>query len=170
MTLIVTAGASNADSYNTLDEISAYATAHGLTFATSPSAAGEAAARVAAQWIDARYGSRFSGYKTNGRAQSRAWPRTAAYDAEWLLLDSAEIPQEIKDAHAEAAIREFAAPGTLAPDLERGGGIRSLRAGSVAIEYASNAAAGTTFSTIDGLLVGLLGAAVPSYVGRTERG
>lgn len=170
MSLNTTAGDANADSYNTLDEISAYATSHGLTFVTSPSSAGEAAARVAAQWIDARYGARFPGYKTNGRSQSRAWPRTAAYDAEDLLLDSTEIPHEIKDAHAEAAIREYASPGTLAPDLERGGSIKRLKAGSVEIEYGADATSGTVFSTIDGILNSLFGEVVPSYVGRTERG
>lgn len=171
MTLVVEAGAENADSYATLDEIASYAAAHGLTFAASPAAPAEAAARVAAQWIDAKYGSRFTGWRTYGREQSRAWPRSGAYDAEEIDLDEDEIPQEVKDAQCEAAIREFAAAGTLAPDLDRGGSIRRMRAGSVEIEYGADASAGTVFSVIDGILSGLLGSgSAPSYAGFTERG
>jgi hypothetical protein len=43
------------------------------------------------------------------------------------------------------------------PDLDRGGTIKSVKAGSVSVEYAANAQANTTFQLIDGILAPLIG-------------
>jgi hypothetical protein len=66
------------------------------------------------------------------------------------------VPQEIISATCEAAVREMASPGTLMPDLERGGSIQALQAGSVRIEYAANASSVTLFSLIDGIIANVL--------------
>jgi hypothetical protein len=79
------------------------------------------------------------------------------------------VPIEIVHATIEAAVRELATPGSLAPDLERGGAIKSLRAGSVGIEYMGNAPAETIFTLIDGILSGLLGSRSSSLVGVSSR-
>lgn len=154
MALVTTPGAANADSYVTLEEIAAYATSHGKTFAASPSAPAEAAARVATQYIDTNYRSRFPGSRTSGRSQSLEWPRTGAQDAAGNDIASNEIPQEIKDASCEAAIRELAKPGSLAPDQKRK--VKSVKAGSVGVEFDPTAPAGVTFTSIDAILDGLL--------------
>lgn len=163
-------GVDGANGYVTLDECSAYALSHGLTFATSPSTDGETAIIRATTYIDATYRTRFVGYKTNGRDQGLEWPRTGVLDTQYFPIANDEIPIEIKNATCEAAVREFATPESLLADLERGGQIRLLKAGSVEIEYGANAAPITTYRVIDGILSGLLGPASSGFTGIAVRG
>lgn len=149
-------GIEGANSYVSLDEAITYCADHGLTFAASPSALGEAALIRATTAIDTQYSTSFPGYRRSGRDQGLEWPRAAAYDAGgWLIRDD-EIPIEIVKATIEAAVREFAEPNSMMPDLERGGHIASLRAGSVGITYSVNASGRTTFTLIDGILANVL--------------
>lgn len=164
------AGAGTSDAYVSVADCATYATARGLTFPTSPAGPAEAAIIRATAAIDAMYRARFSGQRLNGRAQALEWPRKYASDAEGNPIAEDEIPQEIINATCEAAVRELATPNSMLPDLERGGGIRSLKAGSVAIEYAGNASARTTFTAIDGILSGLLGTASLPWIGQAVRG
>jgi len=154
MALVVTPGADNADSYVDLSEIAEYAAAHGKSFAASPATPAEAAARVATQYIDMAYRSRFPGARASGRSQALEWPRAGAEDLAGNAIASDEIPQEIIDAACEAAIRELAKPGSLAPDQKRK--VRSVKAGSVGVEFDPTAPASVTFTAIDGILEGLL--------------
>lgn len=149
-------GVENADSYVSLDEAIEYCTSHGLTFSSSPSTLGEAALIRASAAIDARYGASYPGDRANGRDQGLHWPRSGAYDAGGWLLPDDEIPVEITRATIEAAVREFATPNSMMPDLERGGAIQSIRAGSVGITYGSNASVKTTFTLIDGIMANIL--------------
>lgn len=145
-----------ANSYVSLDDANAYCSDHGLIFSASPSALGEAALIRASIAIDARYSSAYPGYRKNGRQQGLQWPRAAAYDiAGWLVRDD-QVPIEIVQATIEAAVREFADPNSMMPDLERGGQIQSIRAGSVGITYSATASARTTFTLIDGILSNIL--------------
>jgi hypothetical protein len=159
MTLVVEDGTGkpDADAYVTVEDCGTYAVARGLTFPTSPAGPAEAAIIRATAAIDALYRARFSGQKLNGRTQSLEWPRKCAFDASGSAIDSDEVPFEIVNAVCEAAVRELAAPNSMMPDLERGGQIQMLKAGSVEIQYGANAAAQTTFSIINGLLSGLIG-------------
>lgn len=163
-------GKTDADSYCSLSDAVAYAAARGLTFPASPAGPAEAALIRATAAIDATYRARFPGQRTSGRAQSLEWPRKYAGDAAGEPIADDEIPQEIMNAVCEAAIRELAAPNSMMPDLERGGQIKSIQAGSVAIEYGGNATARTAFTLIDGILAGLLGVAQPSFVATAVRG
>ena len=163
-------GAGNSDAYVSVEDCAAYATARGLTFPTSPVGPAEAAIIRATAAIDAMYRARFPGQRLNGRAQALEFPRKYASDAEGNPIAEDEIPQEIINATCEAAVRELATPNSMLPDIERGGGIRSLKAGSVAIEYAGNASARTTFTAIDGILSGLLGTASLPWIGQAVRG
>lgn len=158
MTLVVEdgSGLAEANSYVSMDDCAAYCTARGLTFVTSPSVDGEAALIRATAAIDATYRGRFPGYKASGRSQSLEWPRGQAYDAEGLLIAGDEIPIEIINATCEAAVRELAEPNSMMPDLERGGSVKRLKAGSVEIEYGANAEARTTFTLIGGILSAIL--------------
>lgn len=156
MALVVTPGASDANSYATLEMIADYAVDHGKSFAVSPSAPAEAAARVATQFIDMTYRSRFPGARANGRSQSLEWPRTGAEDQAGNAIGNDEIPQEIIDAVCEAAIRELAKPGSLAPDRKRK--VKSVRAGSVGVEFDPTAPDAVTFTAIESILSGLLSA------------
>jgi len=149
-------GIADADSYVTLNDAIEYCTDRGLTFAASPSALGEAALIRASTAIDARYSSSYPGDRTNGRGQGLQWPRTGAYDSDGWLIPEDEIPIEVFNATVEAAVREFASPNSMMPDLERGGEIQSIRAGSVGITYSSNASAKTEFTLIDGIMANVL--------------
>lgn len=166
-------GLASAESYVSVADCAAYAVAHGLTFPASPADVAEAALRRATAYIDT-YRSRFPGYRTKRRAQGLEWPRTGAYadlpqDADdhspyrgaiynpgYDYIPSDQVPVEIIRATCEAAARELASPGAMQPDLERGGAIQELQAGSVRVVYAANAINGTTMQVIDGLLAPLL--------------
>lgn len=149
-------GDPDANSYVSVADAAAYATLHGLTFSASPDVGNAAALIRATAAIDARYGASFPGYRTAGRDQGLQWPRAAAYDiGGWLIADD-EIPIEIINATIEAAVRELASPNSMLPDLERGGRIQSLQAGSVGITYESSASAQTSFTLIDGILENIL--------------
>lgn len=156
MALEVETGAGSGDSnaYVSRADWIAYCAARGL--ASADTEAGDQAIIRATTAIDALYGSRFPGARKNGRGQALQWPRTEAYDADGEEIASDEIPDEVIKATCEFAVRELAEPGSTMPDLERGGAIRALRAGSVSIEYAGNATARTVYSIVDGILATLL--------------
>lgn len=186
MALIVEngSGIAGADSYVATADCAAYATARGLTFGTD--ALGDAALRRATSYIDNTYRLRFPGYRTFRRAQVLEWPRTNAYytypepmgDAPYFvdprmlypfdLIGANTIPPEIVTATCEAAIREYAQPGVLLPDLERGGMITNLKAGSVEVRYAGGAPAQTVFQAVGAALSGLIGAR-NTYSARAQR-
>jgi hypothetical protein len=150
MALDTTPGGQNSDSYVTVEEAAEYAASRGLAFPPSPTDAAEQALRRATAWIDNTYRSRFPGEATDVW-QALEFPRCGAiYRGQ--PYDEDTIPPQIKSATIEAAIREMESPGSLSPDLERGGAVKSLKAGSVEIEYADNADLKTTFTAIDGLL------------------
>lgn len=132
-------GLANAESYASIADIAAYATARGLTFAITGGtneADAEAAARRATVWLDASFRARFPGRKANGRGQALEWPRIDACDASGEAIASDEVPAEIINALCEAAIREKAIPGGLSPDVTPGQiAKREKVEGAVEIEY-----------------------------------
>lgn len=167
----------DADSYVSEDDFDTYCDDRGITPATGDA---EAALIRATQWIDATYGARFPGYRLKGREQALQWPRADAYDRSGYpsgrdqygnlialnsLIPSDEVPVEIVNATCEAALRELTELGSLAPDLDRGGQIKELHAGSVGLTYGSNAPATTTFQIIDRILANLIG--MPSSISGT---
>lgn len=187
MTLSVEVGAGliNADSYVATADCGTYATNRGLTFGSGATA--DAALRRATSYVDNTYRFRFPGYRTFRRAQGLEWPRTAAYytypepqgDSPYFvdprmfypfdLIPANTIPPEIITAVCEAAVRELAEPGVLQPDLDRGGRVSSVKAGSVAVKYAAGAPAQTVFQVIEAALSGLIGVR-SSYTARATRG
>ena len=157
-----TAGSPDRTQYVTAAEATSYHAARGNTAWTGTDDVKNAALIRGSAAIDAKYGGKFTGQKTGERSQQLAWPRelwdgTYVTDQDGFDIMPDEIPQEICDATCEAALRELVEPGSMLPDLERGGAITGLKAGSVEIDYATNAPAKTTFSIIDGILSGLLG-------------
>jgi hypothetical protein len=193
MTLVVEDGTGRAaaQSYVSVEDADAFYSAqlNEGWFVDEPSKK-EAALIRATAFIDATYRARFPGYPTRGRAQALEWPRRGAYtyvpdngrssayfdantgagyDQGYTYLPVNEIPRELRAAVCEAAMRELAKPGSLAPDLKRGGAIKSAGAGSARVEFFGNAPAGTTFQAIDLALGALLMPASP-YSGRAVRG
>ena len=96
-----------------------------------------AALLVASEWIDGKYGEQFSGWKTLRRAQDREWPRTGAYDDMGDAFAIDEIPDAVKRATYEVALREIASPGSLITDVTLGKNIvQATVQGAVSVTYA----------------------------------
>ena len=144
--------------YGTNEGLSAYAVSTGRVVSGDP----EVARNVGAAFIDGSYGPRFSGIRTGGFAQARAWPRTGAVTSEGFPIPSEIVPETVIHASYEAALRHDAKPGSLSPDQGGSGRITSVKAGSVAVDFADPVAlaqagiSGPTFPAIDALLAGLL--------------
>lgn len=120
MALIITPGDITANSYASLLQAAAYHTARGNTTWVGADALREAALIRATQWLDGRYGNRWSGTRTNLRLQALDWPRLDAYDRDGGLVVSDAIPVEVINATCEAALRELVTPNVLSPDLTPG--------------------------------------------------
>ena len=120
MALITTPGSATADSYASLAEAAAYHTARGNSAWTGTDALKEAALIRATQWLDGRYGDQWPGTRRYLRAQALDWPRVDAYDRDSTYIDMETIPPEVRNAVAEAALRELTTPGTLSPDVTPG--------------------------------------------------
>lgn len=168
-------GLPNAESYVSVDDCGLYAAAHGLPFDVgSPETDAEAALRRATTWIDATYRDRFTGRRRNGRQQALEWPRVNATDAEGNAIANDEIPSEIIAATCEAAIRELATPGALAPDVTPGEIIKQASVtGAVSVTYASGSGVDSQLpvvTAIDNILGSLIGSrpgsATVSFLGR----
>ena len=142
----------------------------------------EAALRRATAYIDNLYRTRFVGFRTARRLQALEWPRTGAYyytppvgEMPYSLAGGGYsgiygydviavnvIPVEIANATCEAALHEITDPGSLNPDLEKGGATaHRLKAGSVEIEYRGATSALTIYTGITRALSALLTPATP---------
>ncbi len=113
----------------------------------------------ATDYIDAKYGMRFSGTKTGGRAQERQQPRTGQTDSSGEAIDEDEIPVEVINATYEAALLELASPGVLQKSINPAGVIKRVAVeGAVEVEYANTEAHDQVieYPIIDGILATLL--------------
>lgn len=119
----------------------------------------EAALLVASEWLDARYGPSFSGYKSGLRDQIRQWPRIGAYDRDEQVIADGVIPVEVLNATYEAAFRQRTTPGSLSIDWTPGPYKRVAVSGAVSVEYAQFSAAQdvqSQFQIIDEIIAPLL--------------
>lgn len=159
-------GLPTANAYVSAAACLAYAQDRGLTFTND--SAGEAAIIRASKAIDARYREGYGGVRLKYRLQGLGWPRAGAVDRDGYYIAITPLPVEIVAATCEAAVRELANPGSMQPDLERGGDIRSITAGSVGIVYGPGAVTGTTYDLIDGIMAPLIGSG-GRFSGRSVR-
>lgn len=156
-----------ANSYVTVAEADQYHSDMGNTdWAAATTALKEAALIRACRSIDRMYARKFKGSPTNFGTQNLEWPRSGVWlsdqaqnydvaDYTGSVADNV-IPKALKEAQFEAAIRELQVPGSLTPDLDRGGAIKSVQAGSVGVTYSDGANPKTVFQAIQGALVHLL--------------
>lgn len=147
-------GLPNATSYASEDDFDTYTEDRGYVVSVGDV---EQALVRATQVLDSTYRKQFPGSRTNGRLQALEWPRTGAIDFDQQAIADDEVPIEIIEATCELALRELASPGSTMPDLDRGGTVKSIKAGSVSVEYGANAQPTTTFQLIDGILAPLIG-------------
>lgn len=167
MALDTSPGASTAESYVSVSDFQAYCSKVGHDLTGKADAELEQALRRGTRGIDGLYGPRFIGAPVTV-SQALEWPRIGAVWRGAELPDD-EIPQKVKDAACEAAWRELNKPGTLQPDLARGGKIKSAGAGPAQVTFADGAPSETTLSAIDGLLSGLVRAKTTSTFGFVAR-
>lgn len=150
-------GKADATSYLSDDDLIAYAVATGADLGSGDP---RASLIRATAWIDGTFGARFPGARRNGRAQGLAWPRTGATDAAGETIALSEVPAEIIRATAEAALRELASSGSLAPDEIASGVVKRERMGPMEVEYAvaeGGRSAAPAFPVIEGILGPLIG-------------
>jgi hypothetical protein len=163
-------GKADANSYASVADADTYATDRAnAAWLAADNADKQAALIRATASLDASYGQRFTGWRVKGRGQALAWPRYEAYDHEDELIPSNSVPPEIVRATIELAFRELTTPGSTSPDLERGGQIKRVKAGSVEVEYADSASAETTYTIVQGILGTLLSSPSSSLVGYAVR-
>lgn len=107
MTLISTPGATDANSYASLAEAQAYVDTLSFVppeWTAATNAQKEGALIQATRWLDTI---RWKGVKSN-RLQSLTWPRYGMVDRDGYVIYSPAIPQILKDAQCEFAIRLIA--------------------------------------------------------------
>ena len=160
-------GLVGADSYVSVADCETYCDARGLTFSGAATADKEAALRRATASIDAMYRSRF-----RARDASIAIRRLNGREPALLMLTASSFrmtlsPSRLRWRH-EGRRSRTGRGGSMLPDLERGGAIKSISAGSVSIEYGASAKPGTAMQIIDGILAGLIGSAA-RYSGEAKR-
>lgn len=162
-------GVTGAESYVSVAEADAYHAAHGNTATWAAAGAGgkEVALRKATAYIDGHYGAQYKGYRSYPLTQALLWPRAEVieFPEDGVSIPNNVIPQRLKDAICEAALR--AVSGTLAPDLESGGRVQSVRVGEISQTFFPNASPTTKYQQLDQLMAPLLSS---TSGGRLARG
>ncbi|MEN9060009.1 DnaT-like ssDNA-binding protein [Ponticoccus litoralis] len=133
LTVETGAGLPDADALVSLAYVDAHHEAQGNAGWAGEDAAKEAAIRRASRYLSNSY--RWQGYKLRARAQSLAWPRSGVVDDEGNGIPSEEVPDEVKQACAEIALRELEAPGAMTPDYTPSERIKAEKFGPVSFEY-----------------------------------
>jgi hypothetical protein len=95
----------------------------------------EASLLVAAEWLDGKYGSLFSGLKVGAREQVREWPRNGSIDRYGYAIAADVAPVEVINATYEAAYKDRITPGSLSVDWTPGKYKRVSIDGAVSVEY-----------------------------------
>lgn len=174
MTLIVETGAglSGAESYLSVADFKLYSLANYAVTDPVSDEAVEQALRRATRYIDGRYRARFAGYRTLAYSQALEWPREGVM-LNWLpesgyyhlygynsgatlLLANNIVPQQLKDAVAEAAVRELASPNSLTPDRKPSGQVLVQTVGPISTTYANVPDTRPIVTVIDEILSPLL--------------
>lgn len=175
MALIVETGSivPNADAYADVAYVDTYEASYKPTSAwtAANTTSKEVAIRQATQYIDSFYRGLWSGLAVSDE-QSLAWPRYSAVDAEGFTLASDTIPEKLKQAMAEAALRAIS--GTLLGDQTTPGGIKKLQVKVGPLmkltEYAGSASQQASYPMINNLLAGLIISSPDSGIVRLIRG
>lgn len=150
-------GKANAEAYLSVAGLDAYLASHGYTTAATE-AQKEVALRKATEYLDGKFGERWTGYRRS-RTQALDWPRLNGRDDDGWPIASDEIPKELMDATAEAAYRALSAE--LEPDLAAGQASiasESKRLGPIgkSVTYVSGGPAPPKYRKVEQLLAPLL--------------
>lgn len=124
--------------YGTNEGFTAYAEAAGYVFPDGTTEPQKTAARQRGSLFIDRYEPRFSGSRTGGYTQERAWPRTGASTYYGEPIPSDVVPVAIENASYEAAYLELTNPGSLSPVVTGSSTVKREKVGSLEIEYAAS--------------------------------
>tara|TARA_R110000787_G_scaffold42303_2_gene103987 strand:+ start:2783 stop:3295 length:513 start_codon:yes stop_codon:yes gene_type:complete len=126
-------GNENANGYISVVDADTYNADHAnsATWSGASTANKERALRLATQYLDAKYGRRWVGTRWS-LDQALDWPRSYVVLYDIYTVSTATIPQELKDACAEMALRQLT-DTDLMPDVTNPGSVTSetVSAGSV---------------------------------------
>jgi len=163
-------GLSTANSYVSVADADTYhATYTGSTdWSGAENATKERALIAATQYLDIEHEGRWRGVKDSS-TQSLAWPRCDAEDSDGYLIDSDALPQKLKDACCELALRVVLGDDLLGVVTEPGDvASESVTVGpiSTAVEYVNGRPdVGNSYPRVESLLKSLL-----QETGRVYRG
>lgn len=163
MSLIVEdgSGKSDANAYVSVAECDAYHTLYtGSTYwSGSLTAAKERAIVTATQYLDAEFEGRWRGSKS-GSSQALAWPRFDAVDNDGFAIDSDAVPQKLKDACCELALRVVLGDSLLGVVTEPGDvAAESVTVGPItaSVDYVTGRpAGGNQYPKVEALLKSLI--------------
>ncbi len=145
-------GSATAESFISVADASTYHTARGNAAwaALASDTVREQCLRKATDYMEQVYRSRWQGWRKT-EDQALCWPR---YDVivEGYLVDSDSVPEIVKRACAELALKASAAD--LAPDLTQG--VVREQVGPIAVEYDKNSPQATRYKAIDAMLAPFL--------------
>lgn len=147
MSLIIETGAgvTGAQSYISVADADAYHAARSNTLWTGTDSVKESYLLKAATYLDGHYRKRWKGHQVSEDAQAMEWPR---YDVK-PYMSSTVIPQRLKDAQCELALRALS--GSLTVDGESN--IKREKVDILETEYFSGAVKGQkTYLIVDQLL------------------
>jgi len=159
--------------YGTKEAFVQYATDHGYELPQGATDAQIAAAMLRGSLVVDRYEPKFSGMRTGGFDQARAWPRTGAVTCYGQAIPSDAIPQPIIDASYEASFLELITPGSLSPIVTSISVTKREKVGELEVEYAVSsssssadvvAAATPVVTIIEGLLWQFLRRCIPGIL------
>lgn len=124
--------------YGTNEGFTAYAEAAGYVFQDGTTEPQKTAARQRGSLFIDRYEPRFSGSRTAGFAQERAWPRTGASTYYGEAIPSDIVPEAVVNASYEAAFLELTNPGSLSPVVTGSATVKREKVGSLEVEYSTS--------------------------------
>ncbi|MGR9477005.1 DnaT-like ssDNA-binding protein [Rhizobium leguminosarum] len=124
--------------YGSNAAFTAYADAAGYVFPDGTSDGRITAARQRGSLVIDRYEARFSGTRTGGFAQERAWPRTGATTYYGEAIPSDVVPVAIENASYEAAFLELTNPGSLSPVVTGSATVKREKIGQLEVEYSTS--------------------------------
>ncbi len=159
--------------YGTNAAVQAYWDAAGYVVPDGTSDAQITAARQRGSLAIDRYEAYFSGTRTGGFAQERAWPRTGASTYYGETIPSDMVPVAVENASYEAAWLELGTPGLLSPVVTANSTVKREKVGQLEVEYAASlstsmediiAMATPVVTVIEGLLWPFLCPIVPGIL------
>lgn len=151
-------GLSNAESYISVENADAYHAAKGNVVWAGVASVKEQALRRATAYIDGRYAGRWPGYRTRGRLQALAWPRSLVVDGDGEDVPDDEVPAEVAQATCEAAVRALSGP-LITDRTAEDQRVKRRKIDVIETEFDTSAAGSSArpvYPVIDQLLTGLL--------------